>query len=272
MKLRVAGKTDRGRLSDRNEDHLLARDDLGLYLVADGVGGLQAAGLASAVACRLIEQSLDPLPSDTQPARHDEVLANAVREANRGLFGYGRSEVGGHGIGTTITALWFHGDRVLFAYVGDSRIYLHRRGVLRQLSRDEKAGQYRLAASLGQERRVGVHIGMVRLERGDRFLLCTDGLYGPLPSRRLTPILDAEDDPAQCCERLVYEANERGGPDNITALVADVVEADPPESWRFSSIRFDATSLPARLCRPWVFAATLAALLAAALLAWAAWR
>ena len=268
MKLRVAAKTDAGRLSDHNEDYLLARDDLGLYLVADGVGGLQAGELASAVACRIIEQTLvASLPGST-PSRHDRLLADAIQQANLGLFHLGQEQPDRRGIGTTLVALWFHGDRALFAYVGDSRIYLYRDGLLRQLSKDEKVGRFRLAASLGQDRTVDVRMGMVRLRPRDRFLLCTDGLHGPVPRRDLVFLLDSERDPAACCRRLVARANERGGPDNITALVADVAEPGPPQGWRFSRVRSDATSLVARLRRPW-FAATVLSITAVVVFLWA---
>jgi len=250
MRVNVAAKTDKGRLCDHNEDYYVARRDLGLYMAADGVGGSEAGELASNVACRLVEQSVrDALGAGGPASRHDSILGNAIREANVGLYEYAQREGQNRGLGTTLTALWFHGDRVLFAYVGDSRIYLFRDGVLRQLSRDEKAGRYRLAASLGTERPAEPHLGMVRLRRGDRFLLCTDGLYGSMARKELTFILDSQREPVECCERLIFKANQCDGSDNITALVADVAEADPRQAWRFSRTRYDATSALARLVR-----------------------
>ncbi|MFP4056482.1 MAG: PP2C family protein-serine/threonine phosphatase [Candidatus Brocadiia bacterium] len=246
----MAARTDAGRLSDYNEDHFVARKDLDLYLVADGVGGLEAGELASQVACQLVEQAVRrDLEAGVPARRHDRVLANAVQEANRGLYDYGRTRPDRRGIGTTLTALWFHGDRVLFAYVGDSRICLFRDGRLRPLSRDEKAGRYRLAASLGQAPSLDVHLGMVRLRAGDRFLLSTDGLHGQVDPQETAAILDDQPQPHEACQRLVARANEAGGADNVTALVAHVERPDPPQPWRFSRVRFDATSPLARLCR-----------------------
>jgi len=271
MKLNVAVKTDTGLLYEHNEDYFVARRQTGLFLVADGVGGADAGELASKVACQLIEQALQPSATAADPSRHDAALTKAIRDANHGLFDYATHSVDKREVGTTITALWFHGDRVLFAYVGDSRIYLYRDGVLRQLSRDEKAGRYRLAASLGQGPTVEPHLGMVRLRRGDRFLLCSDGLYGPVAQADLVTMLDSERDPEACCARLIDAANDAGGPDNITALVADVVEPDPPGAWRFSRVWLDATSPLSRLLRApvWLGIAA-AALIAAALIWWAA--
>jgi protein phosphatase len=266
MKLKVAAKTDPGLLNDHNEDHFVVREDLGVYLVADGVGGLEAGELASGVACRVIEQTLRAAARTTDVTQHDALFADALRRGNAALFGLGRQRADRRGIGTTLVALWFHGDRALLASVGDSRIYLFRDGALRQLSHDEKVGRFRLAASLGQERTLDPPLGLVRLRRGDRFLLCTDGLHGPVPAEELAAILAAERQPARCCERLVASANEHGGPDNVTALVVDVVEPDPPQSWRFSQVRGDATSPLPRLLSPRVLGAAAVALAVAVLL------
>lgn len=266
MKLKAAVKSDRGRLSDHNEDSYLAAHDIGLYLVCDGVGGHKAGDIASRVGCQLVDKYVRAaLGPQDHPSDHDRVLANAIGDANAGIFDYGRTHEKKRGLGSTLTVLWFHGDRVLFACVGDSRIYLFRDGTLTQLSFDEKAGRYRLAASLGHDRTVDPQLGMVRLRRGDRFLLCSDGLHGPVPRAELIDLLRSEPDPARCCERLVAAANEHGGPDNITALVADVIEPDRRRSWRFSQVRADATSLRARLrgTRRWLWAVAAVALVAA---------
>jgi len=271
MKIAVAAKTDPGRLYEHNEDHFVLLRKAGLFLVADGVGGEEAGEVASKLACRIIQQSLSESLPTTDKTRHDAALVKAIQAANHGLHEYAATRPGKAGVGTTLVALWFHGDRTLFAYVGDSRIYLYRNGVLRQLSRDEKAGRYRLAASLGQAGAVEPRLGMVRLRRGDRFLLCTDGLYGPVPHADLTALLDSEPDPEACCGRLIAAANAAGGPDNITALVADVIEPDRPHRWRFSKVWLDATSPATRLRRAPLWAAVaLCAIAATALIAWAA--
>jgi len=150
MKIAVAATTDPGRLYEHNEDHFVLLRKAGLFLVADGVGGEEAGEVASRLACRIIQQSLSESLPTTDKTRHDAALVKAIQAANHGLHEYAATRPGKAGVGTTLVALWFHGDRALFAYVGDSRIYLYRNGVLRQLSRDEKAGRYRLAASLGQ--------------------------------------------------------------------------------------------------------------------------
>ena len=271
MKLDVAAKTDPGLLSDHNEDFYVLCRDIGLYMVADGVGGHKAGELASKVGCELIQRYIhDGLRESPSPGQHDVLLANALDDANHGVYEIGKHDDSKHGLGSTITVLWFHSDRVLFACVGDSRIYLFRNGQLAQLSFDAKAGRYRLAASLGHEETVDPQIGMVYLEAGDRFLLCTDGLYGPVPRDRLLDLLKGEISPARAAARLIESANHRGGPDNITALIADVAEVGPREAWHFTEARHDARSISARVGRfRWSLWAGLAAIALVALLGWA---
>lgn len=271
MKLSVAAKTDAGILSDHNEDHYVLCRDIGLYMVADGVGGHQAGEVASRVGCELIQKFVhDALKAAPDPGQHDVALANAIHEANRGVLELGERDEKKRGLGSTLTVLWFHGDRVLFACVGDSRIYLLRNGELSQLSFDEKAGRYRLAASLGHDDTVDPHLGMLYLEPGDRFLLCTDGLHGPVSHSRLVNILTTEISPARACTRLIEKANQKGGPDNITALVADVAEPSPRQAWHFTDVRHDATSFHERIARfRWWFLAALGGVAILALLGWA---
>ena len=149
MKLSVAAKTDPGILSDHNEDHYVLCRHIGLYMVPDGVGGHSAGAVASRVGCGLIQKFVhEAIKSTDGPAQHDVALADAIAEANRSILELGERDQAKRGLGSTLVVLWFHGDRALFACVGDSRIYLLRDGELAQLSFDEKAGRYRLAASL----------------------------------------------------------------------------------------------------------------------------
>ncbi len=241
MKLRAAGRTDKGLLPSHNEDRFLARHDLGLYAVADGIGGLEAGEVASSAACGVLEAEIARAAA-CEPALRDQALETAVARCNEAVLALGEGRDDRRGIGSTLVVLWFQGDRALFASVGDSRLYLLRGGSLRQLTRDAKAGRFRLAASLGQAEDLRPQMGMVRLKGGDRFLLCTDGLHAVVPEEQIARILDDEADCARCSERLVRAANDAGGQDNVTVVVADVVEPDAPRSWQFSRLRLDATS------------------------------
>jgi len=258
MKLRAAARTDKGLLPSQNEDRYLARHDLGLYAVADGIGGLEAGEVASSVACRTLEEAIEAA-AGAPLERRDLVLREAVSRCNQAVLAVGERRDDRRGVGSTLVALWFLGDRALFAGVGDSRVFLFRDGTLRQLTRDAKAGRFRLAASLGQGTEVRPQLGMVRLKPADRFLLSTDGLHGLVAGQEIARILDEEVDSERCCERLVKAAYEAGGEDNVTVVVADVVEPDPAQPWRFSHVHRDATSR-----WPWVVRLVGLGLLAAA--------
>jgi len=248
MKLRAAARTDKGILPSHNEDRYLARHDLGLYAVADGIGGLEAGEVASSVACRTLEEAIGGA-AGTPPERRDLVLMDAVSRCNEAVLAVGQRRDDRRGVGSTLVALWFLGDRALFVSVGDSRLYIFRGGTLRQLTRDTKAGRFRLGASLGQGAEVRPQVGTVRLRPGDRFLLCTDGLHGIVAGQEIARILDAEVECERCCDRLVMAACEAGGGDNVTVVVADVVEPDPPQAWHFARVRRDATSRWPRIVR-----------------------
>jgi len=241
MELQAAARTDIGVLSDNNEDWFLMAKDLGLYLVADGVGGLEAGEMASHLACRLIERAVRDGMHGVDPRRYPKLLTEAVTEANKTIYRFGRRKIGS-GIGTTLTTLWFDRDRVLFVAVGDSRIYLYRHGRLRCLTTDQTMGDHRLTASLGQPTTPEIQLGMLRVRSGDRFLLCSDGLHGPVPDAGISTSLDSFPDPTECIERLIRKANDAGGPDNITAMVVDVIAPGPRQAWRSKGVGPDVTS------------------------------
>lgn len=184
---------------------------------------------------------------DTPPAGGSGVLAYsaaltllqmAVRQASAAIFSVAREEVDLHGMGTTLTAAVVEGERLHVAHAGDSRCYLWRKGELRQLTEDHswiaeqlrvgaitekeaKQSRYRhvITRSVGVERHADVEVRSVALSPGDRLLLCSDGLFGLVQDSELEEILAAED-LASLPARFIALANERGGEDNITAVVA----------------------------------------------------
>jgi len=267
MELNAAARTDIGVMSENNEDWFLMAKDLGLYLLADGVGGLEAGEMASHLACRLIERFVREGMHGVHPQRYPKLLLDAIAEANKTIYRFGRRKVGA-GIGTTLTTLWFDSDRVLFAAVGDSRIYLYRQGRLRCLTVDQAMGAHKLTASVGQPTTPEIQLGMVRVRSGDRFLLCSDGLHGPVPDHDISTSLDSFPDPAECCQRLIRKANDAGGPDNITVLVTDVVQPGERQPWRSKGVGPDVTSPLAKvLSRPVLIAIGAVLVVAAAVAA-----
>ncbi len=234
---RVGMTTDTGRVRTKNEDSNLVADNL--FAVADGMGGHQGGEVASALAIQTL-QAHAPGPSI-------ESLREGIQLANRVIFDKAGSAEELHGMGTTLCAVRLvdtsGGQVVAWANVGDSRIYLFRDGELTQLSEDHslvqnlvRDGQLTKDAAavhpqrnivtrvLGIELDVDVDIDTVIPYRGDRYLLCSDGLFDEIDENQIAGVLRRLADPKEASAELVRLANEHGGRDNITALVVDVID------------------------------------------------
>lgn len=254
------GLTDRGRTRDHNEDTFLVADldgeeavrvshpevlDLGkrglLFLVADGMGGAAAGELASEMAAvEIHRQMLDgwaALPLGTEEAFAAN-LRRAVEAANGTLHSYANEHPEVRGMGTTATVAGVWRDRLYIAQIGDSRGYLVRDGVARQLTRDQsltqrlvevgelteeeaEASERRniILQALGPDPKVKVDLSWQQLQRGDVLLMCSDGLSTVVRRDEMAAIVNEEVDVARIGERLVALANTNGGPDNITIVV-----------------------------------------------------
>ncbi|MFA7266231.1 MAG: protein phosphatase 2C domain-containing protein [Candidatus Nanopelagicales bacterium] len=242
LRLRYAARSDIGLVRQGNEDSGYAGGHM--LVVADGMGGHAAGELASATAVATFAE-LDREPPG------DEVLtalADAVDQAHDELSRVISASPDFAGMGTTVTALSWEGDRVALAHVGDSRAYLLRDGELNQLTKDHTfvqtlvdAGRITQDEAAVHEKRNllikaldGVHhvepdLSMREVKAGDRFLLCSDGLSGVLNPREIRELL-ITGDPTGAVTRLVERAIEGGAPDNITCVVADLVADDSPET------------------------------------------
>jgi serine/threonine protein phosphatase PrpC len=216
-----------------NEDAFLVRD--GLFAVADGMGGLNAGEVASAIAVETLERwnrSGAPPGSISEP----------LTEANRLILA--RAQGASGSMGTTCTAASVDGERLLIAHVGDSRAYLLRDGKLTRVTRDhsrvarmvaegviteEQAAAHPernvITRALGIEGSVSVDEVGVEPRSGDRLLLCSDGVHGMIGDEAIAGILGAGSDPEETARLLVRAANEAGGADNCTAVVVFVDEA-----------------------------------------------
>jgi PPM family protein phosphatase len=246
MKIIPYALSDVGKKRDHNEDSYLVRADVGLFAVADGMGGHQAGEVASALGVGTVEGFLlNTLKRFFKLKVPDEQgvmkeFQGALREADARICEEASRHPEMLGMGTTLT-LAFAADRRLFvAHVGDSRCYLLSGGELHQLTRDHtkvaelvRAGVLSAAEASrhphrhvvtnvlgGPEPGVRVEMHKLDLEPGDVVVLCSDGLTQMVPDARLAAILAEGQGPERACERLVAEANERGGEDNITVVVA----------------------------------------------------
>ncbi|MHB1843709.1 MAG: Stp1/IreP family PP2C-type Ser/Thr phosphatase [Deltaproteobacteria bacterium] len=248
MKMHAQALTDVGRKRPHNEDCFLADDGLGLYIACDGMGGHAAGEVASALCVDFIRQGIveggaeiermrrDPTPKVREAACR--VMEGAIQRASKEIYQIAQAEAQKRGMGTTAVAIVVAGNKAVIGHVGDSRIYLLRAGQVHRLTEDHtlvqaqiKAGlltkqeaetsQYRnvITRAVGIQESVQVDTLVVDLLPGDVYLLCTDGLHGYLQDEELPKVLGESKDLGASCRRLIDLANERGGKDNITAIL-----------------------------------------------------
>jgi PPM family protein phosphatase len=244
-----AARTDIGIVRSGNEDNYLMLAEKGVFIVADGMGGHAAGEVASEMAVRITSHQIGSLRGLSDEEAGDRV-ATAIRAANDAIFERTLAEHDKRGMGTTATVLVLMPRRYLIGQVGDSRAYLLRRGEFQQLTKDHSYVQEQVDAGLLTPEQARVHpysnvitrcvgagmdvvpdIYFGTLEAGDVLLLASDGLTGMLEDEQLTRILTADGGPQAWVDRMVTEANRRGGLDNITAIVIriDSVESTTGE-------------------------------------------
>lgn len=218
----------------------------GLFIVADGMGGHAAGEVASDMAVRLIARELGSVRglSDDEAA---ERMTHAIRTANDAIFARTLAEHDKRGMGTTATVMTLLPRRYLIGQVGDSRAYLLREGRLTQLTKDHSYVQEQVDAGLLTPEQARVHpysnvitrcvganvdvepdIYFGNLLEGDVILLASDGLTGMLEDAQLEKILRVEGGPERWVDKMINEANRRGGLDNITAIAVRIDTVDPP--------------------------------------------
>ena len=217
-----------------------------LLVVCDGMGGAAAGEVASTMAVATLPEVMrgDHAPSPPEGTIDDErsmlarKLRHATEEANRRIFLEQQANPARAGMGTTMTAALLRGDQAIIAQVGDSRCYVYRAGKLVQCTRDQslvnqllETGQITveqakyfehsnvILQALGVQEEVEVQLSRVTLRRGDRILLCSDGLVGVIADEEIAAVLGSIADPAEAARLLIELANGAGGPDNITVII-----------------------------------------------------
>ncbi len=252
MKTTSFGGTDPGKKRRNNEDSFLLRDDVGLYAVADGVGGREGGEVASRIAVEMLAEAVPDLlgeedrtpPSGLSCANDPELsaLRYAITLSNRKIHQTIDLNPGLSGMATTLTALLLKKGRAFLAHIGDSRAYLLRSGELTQLTNDHslvaeqlRAGlltperarrspnRHVITRALGIDEKASADFAAHTARKDDTFLLCTDGLTEMVDDREIGRILAASS-PRDAARTLVDAANERGGVDNITAVVVRIME------------------------------------------------
>jgi serine/threonine protein phosphatase PrpC len=213
--------------------------DLGLFVVADGMGGAQAGERASAIAIETIVRGV----RQAAPRRSAETLIEAIRDANRAIISQASENPDYQGMGTTVVAALLEPPSAHVASVGDSRLYLWREGELARVTSDQtwvnEVGRtlglteeqihnhpFRnvLTMAVGAREGIDVHSHELTLRAGDILLLCSDGLHGVVPEQDLAAALGAGRGLAETAAQLIAFARERGGPDNITAVLVQELD------------------------------------------------
>jgi serine/threonine protein phosphatase PrpC len=227
------GVSDQGCVRKNNEDYLLVARDLGLYLVADGMGGAQAGEHASQLAADTVERSIREAAAPSA-----EALTKAFEEANRQVLQAASADASLDGMGTTLVAALEAGENLLIASVGDSRVYVLEAGQLLALTEDQtwvnevgrKLGitevalqthpmRHVLTMAIGVSSDLRVHSYQLKPQPGTQVLLCSDGLHGVIGEEQIAAALSAKGTAESKCKKLVEAARNAGGPDNITALL-----------------------------------------------------
>lgn len=223
------GLSDTGKIRTKNEDAWIACPELGCWALADGMGGYPGGEVASKEALQCLKEGIAQVGHDNV----EEMLQRAIIATHRWVLHVARKNPELLGMATTLCCLLFRNECAYLAHVGDSRIYRLRNRSLELLTRDhsrlvewylggkvkKRPEKHLLTRGIGLENASQSELTVQPLEKGDLFLLCTDGLSDLLPLELLEKILLDSSSPEEASRILIEEANRRGGPDNITALV-----------------------------------------------------
>ncbi|MDB5038364.1 MAG: Protein phosphatase [Bacteriovoracaceae bacterium] len=240
MRVRSCAISDVGRKRQKNEDSYLINDELSLFVVADGMGGHAGGEYASRIAITTIEEKFKQ--NQSSPAPLEETVSKAIQEASTKIIAKAEEDRALKGMGTTVVCLHLDGKRAILGHVGDSRAYLFRDGVLEQLTEDHslvneqvktglitaeeaKTHQFKniITRSVGVTSDVEVDVVIKKLKIGDSFLICSDGLSNLVEAKEMEKEL-RERETVLAAKSMVDLANKRGGDDNITLLLVEILD------------------------------------------------
>lgn len=249
MRIEVAGQTDVGRKRTHNEDNFAILAEYGLYVVADGMGGHASGEVASQLAIDTLEQFFAATgddPDRTWPYKMDRTkgyeenrLITGIKLSNLRIYETAQHNSKQRGMGTTLAALFAVEGGLYVAHVGDSRVYRIRDGHIEQLTEDHSLlNDYKkmkhlteeeianfphknvIVRALGMKETVKVDTRFEAPRSGDIMLLCSDGLCGPVTDEQILEVVLRSPDLPSAAAALIDEANNNGGPDNVTCVLA----------------------------------------------------
>lgn len=238
--------SDIGKVRRRNEDAFLEKfletekgNKAVAMVVADGMGGHKAGDVASSKVISVFEKNLDIASSHSI----EQQLENSIKEANNSIINMSASKDELNGMGTTCTAMILANEKCFIAHVGDSRAYLIRKKVIKQLTKDHTVAEHMVSFGMMTEkeaklspkrnvlmRAIGINeeleidiIPPININYNDIFILCSDGLIEYLEEEEIKKIATAHD-PQTACNKMIETANSRGGHDNITVQISKVLK------------------------------------------------
>jgi len=236
------GKSDIGQVRQKNEDVFRILPDSRFFIVADGMGGHRAGDVAAREAADALARRMQTFYEINGPDlsldEAKEALAEAIQLANQHVWSLGTAHEEYEGMGTTLCCLWILPVGVVYAHVGDSRIYRLRNGVVDQLTQDHSllarmleigknngamCNRHVITRAIGTEPFVEPCIVSTPVQPGDCYLLCTDGLSDLLSEETIARIILSSRSLEEAVDRMIAHANSRGGRDNITALLAKLI-------------------------------------------------
>ena len=253
MKVHSAGLTDVGRRRENNEDSFHNDDEVGLYIVADGMGGHRAGEVASSTVVSSVKDYMEAFhtspvakeASESNMSGAATAVCHSIELANRVVYQLSQDQGSYKGMGSTAAVAYFFGDTLVTANVGDSRIYLIRQDEIEQISQDHTLLAEHMrknpdwdpnSASIPMKhilvRAVGIHEAVeadvyeMQSFPGDLVLMCSDGLTDMLSDEEINQAVLEGGELPEVCQRLVDLANEKGGLDNITAVLLLVQKED----------------------------------------------
>lgn len=246
MEFKVAFGTDIGLKRSQNQDNAIVLPELGLFIVADGMGGHKGGEIASAIVVETVPKLVRQLEKDHYSMSANEIISKAISKANEAIYKRSKDDPNLNGMGTTTTALLFKDTLLTIGHVGDSRCYYFQPGQIWQLTRDHTLVQEKLRAglisreqlktdqmknvltrSVGFESQVQVETYEFECKKSDCFLICSDGLSGLVEDRQIQQIVQKQFFDGKNIENAVKElisaAKENGGDDNITCVLVGLI-------------------------------------------------
>lgn len=247
--LEVATLTDAGVVRSFNEDTIATELNLGLAVVADGMGGYKAGDVASGMAASILVEELKQHLRDAVPGTEElsPILRGGVEKANQAIYQAAQANPQYHGMGTTVAVALFHDNRIHFTHVGDSRLYRLRQGKLQALTQDHSILHEQVALglittddaktshnrnlvtrALGVEPGIEFEVNAQEAQPGDIFLLCSDGLNDMVDDADIELALSAlQANLPLMARQLVMMANDNGGHDNVSVILVKVLKPFP---------------------------------------------